>query len=50
MNTRKENGLWRARAAAMELDNDLQVEPKFQSVKRMYHSESILTSEKKFGI
>lgn len=50
MNTCKENGLRRASAAAVELDNDLQVEPKFQSVKRMYHSEPNLTSEKKLRI
>lgn len=46
----KENGLQRASAAAVELDNDLQVEPKFQSVKRLCHSEPIRTSEKKFEI
>lgn len=48
MNTCKENGLQRAGAAAVELDNDLQVEPKFQSVKRVCHSEPIGTAEKKF--
>jgi len=50
MNTCKEHGLQRASAAAVELDDDLQVEPKFQSVKRVCHSEPILISEKKFEI
>jgi len=50
MNTCKECGLQRASAAAVELDNDLQIDPKFQGVKRVFHSEPILTSEKKFGI
>jgi len=45
MNTCKEHGLQRASAAAVELDDDLQVEPKFQSVKRVCHSEPILISE-----
>jgi len=50
MDTCKENGLQRASAAAVELDNDLQVEPKFQSVKTVCHNEPVLTSEKKFEI
>jgi hypothetical protein len=41
--------VYRASAAAVELDDDLQVEPKFQSVK-VCHSEPILTSEKKYEI
>lgn len=46
MNTCKGSGLQRANAAAMELDNDLPVEPNFQSVKRVCHSELILTSDR----
>lgn len=46
----KENGLQRVSAAAVGLDNDLQVEPKFQSVKWVCQNEPILTSEKKFEI
>jgi hypothetical protein len=36
----KENGLQRATSAATELATDLEVEPEFQSVKRMIHETS----------
>jgi hypothetical protein len=56
----KENGLQRAISAAMELAIDLEVEPEFQSVKRIRymkhhfdyeaHDEPIMTPDKKFEI
>jgi hypothetical protein len=56
----KENGLQIAISAAMELANDLQVDPEFQNVKRVRHvkrhfhyeahDEPVMTPEKKFEI
>jgi hypothetical protein len=56
----KENGLQRAISAAMELANELQAEPEFQSVKRVRHvephfgneahDEPVMASENKFEI